>query len=115
MSCKHNMRGHRHRKRRERPKSGKIRRFENRPIGVDDRQLGVAVGGRAAMAGNVLEYRQNAAVRQALGDRAGNSGDLVGLGAIGPIADHRIGASHRHVRDRQAIDIDAQCWRGRRR
>ena len=35
------------------------------------------------------------------GDRAGNGGDLAGLGAIGAIADDRIGSGNRHVRNRQ--------------
>ena len=44
------------------------------------------------MAGNVLQDRQHAALLQPFGDGAGDRGDLARLGAIGPVADHRIGA-----------------------
>ena len=60
------------------------------------------------MAGNVLQNGQNAALFQPLGDGPGDRRDLARLGSIGPVADHGIGAGDRHVRQRQAIDGDAE-------
>ena len=48
---------------RQRPECGEIGGFQRRPVGTDhDRQPHMAVGGGPAMAGNVLEHRQNAAL-----------------------------------------------------
>ena len=68
----------------------------------------MAVGRGPSMAGNVLQDRQHAALLQPFGDGAGDRRDLARLGAIGPVADHGIGAGDRHVRQRQAVDIDAE-------
>ena len=101
------MRGHGERQRRKGAEGGKIGGVQRCPVGRDHGQFLVAVGGRAAVAGDVLEDRQHAPFGQALRERAGNGGDLGGLRAKGAVADHRIGARHRHIRDRHAIDIDA--------
>ena len=42
------------------------------------------------------------------GDRAGDGGDFARRAAVGAVADDRIAAGDRHVRDRQAVDVDAQ-------
>ena len=68
----------------------------------------MGVGGRAAMAGHVLENRQDAPIAQSLRDSAGNGRHFPRLGAIGAITDHRICPGARHIGDRQAIDVDAQ-------
>ena len=75
----------------KRPKGGKIRGFERRPVGTDHRQLFMAVGCGAAVAGNVLENRQNAALKQPCRDRGGNVGHLGRICSVGAIADDRIG------------------------
>jgi hypothetical protein len=64
----------------------------------------MGVRGGPSMAGNVLENRQDAALLQPLGHGAGDRGDLGRLGAIGPVADDRIGAINRDVRQRQTIN-----------
>ena len=46
---------------------------------LDDRQVEVAVGGGAAMAGNVLDHRQHAAGEQPLGGGAAEQRDLSGV------------------------------------
>ncbi len=69
----------------------------------------MAVGGGPAVAGNVLEHRQDAALSSspaAIAPR--DRRDLARFGAIGPVADDRVGAGNRHVRERQAIDVDAE-------
>ena len=68
----------------------------------------MGVGGRPAVTRNVLEDRQNAALLQALGHGARDGGDFVRIGSIGAIADHGIGAGDRNIRQRQAIDGDAE-------
>ena len=90
-------------------------RFQGRAVGIDHRQLVVAVGGGAAMARQVLEHRQDAAGQQALGDGAGDGRDLARLGAVGAVADHRVAARDRHVGQRQAVDVDAERAAGRPR
>ena len=69
--------------------AAKSRGFERCAVGVHHRQPFVAVGVGAAVAGDVLEHRQHAAVRQALGDGGGDGRDLVRRLAIGAVADHR--------------------------
>ncbi len=90
----------------ERPEGGKIGRFQGGPVGIDHRQAGVAVGAGAAMTGQVLEHRQDAAGQQALRDRAGDGRDLCRLGSIGAVADHRVAAGDRNVGQRKAVDVD---------
>ena len=60
------------------------------------------------MARQMLEHRQDAAGQQALRDRAGDGRDLARLGSIGAVADHRVGAGYRNIRQRKAIDVDAE-------
>ena len=62
---------------------------------------------------DMLEHRQNALGQQALGDRARQRGDLVRRLPIGAVADDRVGAGDRHIRDRQAIHVDADARRDR--
>ncbi len=87
---------------------GKIGRLQSGAVGVHHRQLQVAVGGGAAVAGDVLEHRQHAAVGEARGDGSGDRGDLFRRLAIGAVADHGVGAADRHVGKRQAVDVDAE-------
>ncbi len=56
---------------------------------VDHRQRLVAVRGRAAVAWNMLEHRQNAAVAKTLGDRIGDGRHRFRVRAVGAVADHR--------------------------
>ena len=60
-STKHNMGGHAERQAGQRPESGKIGPFQRCAVGIDHRQLVVAVGGGAAVARQVLDHRQDAA------------------------------------------------------
>ena len=103
------MRGHAERQRlpsgRNAAKSVASRR---RAVGPDHRELFVAVGGGAAMAGNMLEDRQDAASSRPAAIAAGDGGDLFRRRAIGAIPDNRIDPGDRHVGNRRAIDIDAQ-------
>ena len=63
----------------------------------------MAICGGPAVAGNVLQDRQDAALFQPLRDGAGDRRDLARFGSIGPVTDHRVGPGHRDVRQRQAI------------
>ena len=63
---------------------------------------------RPTMAGDMLEHRQNAAGHQAVGHGCGDGGDLGGIGAIGTVADHIVRSCRRHVRQWQAVDVDAE-------
>ena len=106
---KYNMCGHAERQAGKRLKGRKIGRFQGGPVGIDHRQFVVAVGGRPAMPRQVLEHRQDPAGHEPLRDRPGDGCDLAGLGSIGAVADHRVAAGYRHIRQRQAIHIDADA------
>src|SRR4051794_11930921 len=67
----------------------------------------MGVRGRPAVARNVLEYRQHATLLQTLCHRPRNGGDLAWFGSIGPLADNRVRAGHRHVGQWQTIDAYA--------
>ena len=58
-------------------KGREIPRLEFGQARLDDRQGHVAVGRRPAVAGDVLDHRQDAAGQQALGGRPAQRGDLV--------------------------------------
>jgi len=66
------------------------------------------VGVRPSVSRQVLEHRQDAALHQTFGDGGTDRGDLRRRGAIGTVADHRVGLAHRNVGKRQAVDIDAE-------
>mgnify|MGYP001586967502 CR=1 FL=1 len=100
--------GHAERKVAKRSEGGEIGLLQGGPVGIDHRQSGVAVGGGAAMARQVLEDRQDAAGQQPLGDGFGDVGDFGNVGTIGPVPDHRVAAGNRNIRDRQAVDVDAE-------
>ena len=70
----------------------------------------MAVDPGAAMAGNVLDDRQHAALEQPLAHRSGKLRDATRLGSVGPVADHRIRPGNRQVEHRQAIDRDAELF-----
>ena len=106
--AKHNMCGHRHRQVRQRLEGGKIGPIELIPACIHRRQPKMAVRCGPAMAGNVLEDRQHAALLQSLGNGAGDRSDLARLSSIGPVANNRVGSGNRHVRQRQAIDGDSE-------
>ncbi len=61
-----------------------------------------------AMAGDVLDDRQNAAGQHALAHRTAEVRDPLRLCAIGAVADHRVGARSRQVEHRQRVDRDAE-------
>ena len=74
------MGGHPQRQVGERPERGKVGRLEGRAVGLDDRQRAVAVGGGAAVTGDVLEHRQHAAGRAGLRPpRAAIAATLLGV------------------------------------
>ena len=75
---------------------------------IDRRQPEMAVGRGPAMAGNMLQDRQHAALLQALGNRRARSPRPWRLGAIGAVANDVVGALDRHVSQRQAVDGDAE-------
>ena len=58
---------------RQRPECREVGPFQLVPRRIDRRQTEMGVGGGAAMAGNVLEHRQHAALLQPFGDRAARS------------------------------------------
>jgi hypothetical protein len=66
------MGGHAERQRGERLERCKIRLFQGLAVGSNDRQALVAVGGGAAVAGQVLDDGKDAAAGEALGDRRGD-------------------------------------------
>ena len=99
------MGGHAERQGGQGPEGGKIGRFQGGPVGIDHWQFGVAVHAGAAMPGQVLEHRQNAAGQQALRDRPGDGGDLAGLSSIGAVADHRVGAGDQNIGQRKAVNV----------
>ena len=99
--------GHAERQAGERLESGEIGRFQGGAVGIDHRQLVMAVGVGAAVAGQMLEHGQNAAGHEPLRDRAGDGRHFARLHAVGPIANHSVAPGHGDVRQRQAIDVDA--------
>ena len=92
----------------QRPERRKIGGIQQGPVDVDDRKLRVAVLRGPAMTRQMLEDRQHAPLHEPRGDGAGDRGNLLGRLPIGPVADHRVGAGHRDVGDRQAIHVDAE-------
>ena len=76
-------------------------------LGLDDRAGVVAIDAGAAVTGNVLQHRQDPAVEEAFANRPGKAGGALRIGAIGTIADHLIGAVHRDIENRKAVDGDA--------
>ncbi len=57
----------------------------------------------------MLDDRQHAAFEQPLARGAAERGDLGRLGAVGTVADHRVGARHRRqVQHRRGVDGDAE-------
>jgi hypothetical protein len=91
----------------KRAKRCEIGGFEACAVGVDDRKFAMAVGGGAAVAGDMLEHRQHAARHEPIGDAARQRRDLVRYLAIGAVADDAVGAVDRHIGQRQAIHVDA--------
>jgi hypothetical protein len=82
--------------------------FERVAAGVDHGQADMAVGAGAAVAGDMLDHRQHAAVDQPVGHRPAEQGDRGGVGGEGPVADDVVGAGRRHVEHRRAVDGDAE-------
>ena len=81
--------------------------FQGVAVGVDDRQMLMAVGGGATMARQVLDHGKNATARKSRRHGGGDGGDLVRALAIGAIPDHPVRAGNGHVGQGQAIDGDA--------
>ena len=71
-------------------------------------QLLVAVGRGAAVAGDVLEHRQHAALHQPCGDRAPRSPRPCRACRRRRGRRSPVGARDRHVGERQAVDVDAE-------
>ena len=65
----------------------------------------MAVDPGAAVTGDMLDDGQHAALEQPLADRSAEPRDAPRLGAICSVADHRVGAGHRKIEHRQAIDV----------
>ena len=99
--------GHAERQVGERPERREIGGVEFLASRFNHRQSLVAVHRRPAVAGQMLQHRQHAAIHQPRGDRAGKRGHLVGRIAIGTVTDDCVGAGHRHIGERQTVDIDA--------
>ena len=72
------------------------------------RQFMMAVGKGAAMPGDMLQHRHNAAIHQPLRLRARQSDHLLGLMAESAVADDVMRAFHRNIGQRRAIDRDAE-------
>ncbi len=68
----------------------------------------MAVDAGAAMAGYVLDDRQDGAVEQPRTHGAGEARDPFRIASIGPVADHRIRPRHREIQHRQAINGDPE-------
>ena len=68
----------------------------------------MAVAPRAAVARNVLDYRQHASGNQPLRRRAAQRGHLIGGVAISAVADDLVTVGRRHVQHRHAVDIDRE-------
>ena len=66
----------------------------------------MAVGGGASVARQVFHHRQHAGGHQAFGLCACKRRDLVRRIAEGAVADHPVGAGHRYIGHRHAIDVD---------
>ena len=92
----------------QRTECSKIGRFKGSAVSIHHRQFVVAVGTGSAVARQVLKNRKDAASLQTISYCFGNNRNLAWLLAIGAVADDRIAICHRHVHDRQAVDIDAQ-------
>ena len=74
----------------------------------------MAVGGGAAVAGNVLDDRQDAAREQPFAHRPAERGDGVGVVAVGAITDDFVRARDGNVEHGRAIDRDADVAKIRR-
>ena len=101
-----NMGGHAQRQIRQRAECGKVALAEGVLVGLDHGKRMVAVGRGPAVAGDMLEHRQNAPLEQAVGHRARQRRDFVRTLPVSAVADDRIGAACRHVGHRQAINVD---------
>ena len=102
------MRGHRPGHVGKRPKRREILRPQHGKRVIDARQGFVAVIAGAAVPRNVLDDRQDPAVKQAVADRPSERRDAGRIGAPGAVADDRIGAGKRQVENRRGIDGDAE-------
>ena len=100
----------RHRRRHviERLERREVRRRQLGAALGDDGQRQMAVGGGAAVSGNVLDHRHDAAGHEALADRLGERDHLLDAAPVGAIADDVVRARHRHVEHRRAVGIDAE-------
>jgi hypothetical protein len=90
------------------PEGRKIGGLKGCAVGIDHRQPVVAVGGCAAVPGQVLEHREYAAQLQAFRNGFGDGRDLFGLAAIGTITYDLIATRHRHISNRQTVNVDAK-------
>ncbi len=68
----------------------------------------MTVGGRAAVAGQMLYDGKNAAGLQTLRDRPSDLGHFARLTAVSPVANHRVASGNRNVGNRKAIDVYAE-------
>ena len=74
---------------------------------LDPRQLQMAVGASAPMAGNVLHDRRDAAVEQPPRSRAADARYAFRVVAIGAIPDDAMRAKLRGVQHRETVDGDS--------
>ena len=68
----------------------------------------MAVGGGAAVPGDMFDHRHDPARQEPFGDRTRQRGDLLRVLPIGAVADDGVGARDRDVGQRQTIDVDAE-------
>ena len=109
MRAEHNMCGHPQGKFRERPERREIACLQGgaigrRPPAGDDgcrRSRGHGPGMCLSTGSTPPSIRPSATA-------APIAATLVGRRAVGAVADHRIGLAHRHVGERQAVDVDAE-------
>ena len=99
------MGGHRHRRVLERAERGEVG-LQLRVGRLDDRQLDVAVGAGAAVAGNMLDHAGDAARLESVEHGPAERGHLHRLAAERPVADYVVRAFAPHVEQGQAIDVD---------
>ena len=99
---------HRHRQIGQLLKSGKICPFQFRFWGFDHWKPEVGIRRSPPVARNVLENGQNTALLQPLRHGSGDGRDLARLRAVGAIANHCVCPCYGHIRQRQAVNADAE-------
>lgn len=87
-----------------RARNGEIDALQRLQAGIDHRQILMTVHQGAAMAGDVLDHRADAALHQAVHEGFGQYRDGVRRLTESAVADDGIGTRLRYVQNRRAID-----------